>query len=91
MSGCQKQIPSNLAKLFVEEHGGIVTISLESHELTLRVTRKGYAKAWIAFEQVCTQIVTRAMFRWISSCCVCDRPGRRLVSSTFRPDEWRNV
>jgi hypothetical protein len=77
-------------RLFVRSDGALVSISYESPELLLRVTQKGFRSAWSAFESTCAAIFPLATQRWIYSCRVCDRPGRRLVSSTFRSEDWGN-
>ena len=77
-------------RLFVNEDGGMVRIFYESHDLSLSVSRRGYARAWIAFETVCSAFLPSSVVRWIHSCRVCDRPGKRLVGSTFRAEDWSN-
>jgi hypothetical protein len=78
-------------RLFVRADGGRVSISYESPELLLRVTQQGYRRAWSVFEATCATVFPVPAQRWIRLCRAFDRPGRRLVSSTFRPEEWRNV
>jgi hypothetical protein len=77
-------------RLFVRAYGGVVSISYESPELLLRVTQKGYRRAWSAFETTCAAIFPLPTQRWIRSCRACGRPGRRLVSSTFKPEDRGN-
>lgn len=81
----------DVTRLFVNEDGGMVRISYEDNGLSLSVSRRGYVAAWTAFEQVCSAFLPGPAIRWVHSCRVCDRPGRRLVSSTFRPEDWNSV